>query len=92
MSHGETYAPLRSIASHGGGFEQRINPPGDYIVALETVAVRNPRPFTCASCSIRDATQLSPERGLTYCHQFRRVFGMPDFSAIKLWRAANPRV
>jgi hypothetical protein len=94
MSHGENYIPLRSIASRGGGFEQRVNPPGDYIVALDNRGSRQ-----SATVHLRilldssDPTQLSPERRLVVIAISFAVFiGMAGFSAIKLWRAANPRV
>ncbi len=93
MSRGETYAPLRSFASRGGGFEQRINPLGDYIVALDNRG--SPQPATVhlrITLDFKDATQLSPERRLAVIAISFAVFcGLVGFSATKLWRAANPR-
>jgi hypothetical protein len=94
MSHGESFAPLRAIASNGGNIEELISQPGAYVVALDNRG--NPQP---ASVNLRivldfvDAAQLSPERRLTVIAiSFGVFFGLVGFSAIKLWRAANPHV
>jgi hypothetical protein len=99
MSHGEAYAPLRAVAGHGGSFEQRVRPPGDYVVALENAARENRGSSQPASVHLRilldfgDATQLSPERRLTVIAISLAVFcGLVGFSATKLRRAANPRI
>lgn len=98
MSNGETYAPLRAIASHAGGFDYRVRPPGDYVVVLENAALENRANPQPASVHLRilldygDATQLSPERRLTVIAiSFAVFFGLVSFSAAKLWQAANPR-
>jgi hypothetical protein len=94
MSHGEPYSPLRALESQGGSFEQRILQAGDeYAVALEN---RGSQP---ASVHLRilldfgDAAQLSTQRRLTVIAVSLAVFfGLVGFSAVRLWRATNPRV
>ncbi len=94
MSHGESYAAVRALpASRTGGFEWRAPASDDYVVALE-----NRGAAAAASVHLRilldfgDATQLSPERRLVVIAISFAVFaGIAGFSAVKLWRAANPR-
>ena len=93
MSHGETYVALRDMqAARSGVIQQRTPSRGDYMVALENRgAPAAARVHLRITLDFGDATQLSPERRLAVIAiSFAVFFGLVSFSAIKLWRAANP--
>jgi hypothetical protein len=94
MSHGGPYSPLRALESQGGSLEQHIlQPGGAYVVALENRGSQPASVHLQILLDYGDAAQLSPQRRLTVVAVSLAVFfGLVGFSALRLLRAANPRL
>jgi hypothetical protein len=95
LKRGESHEVLRGTPPVLSGIiQQRVGAPGDYVLVLW-----NPNPSRTAIARLTvsldswDATQLTAGRKLAVLAiSFGVFFGLVGFSAIKLWRAANPRV